>query len=676
MLNETSAILYIGLLYLFSFFLGYALLFWARTKGLLNLPFFVKLPICLALGLLSLTVLLFITGFVGINGYTPVVITLFSLLLVSYYHLKFKSEIKTMTNITSFDNILPAALFIITFLHFSTVISIIGWPPPGDIFNHGLFTSILEYNQKITFSLAPYDASLPLTPPISGFTGLHIISANFSMLTGVFPGEAVFIVGGAIVILIPMLLYTSTYILTKSNILSLFAFLSTFLIGLDLEQWALGYFYNGPFQNLFGFLAVLLFLIFPIATSEIQFQSNSSMRNRTLLLVIILAVFLVYPPFVIFPILYLLLSALRKGKIVKALRNISIGRKNVLLFSLFLVIALLFLIVLPMTINQEFLFQLLQGIYLRISQVYGSPGYAIYPPIFYTSAIGVAILVGGIISIFFVVRHLHAKVALFYLVVFLPVMFSLHPALFPIFSSILPNRSLMACSLISWVLLSAFLSHISTDFRHISIQLAFKNRLYVRQVNPSNVAVLLIILLVFTPSLFSNFAFEQANKYSWLMRNGFANDYDVLLWVHENIKPDELILDDFSFTSWYLLSFSVKNVTSVRWWGSDFKRERAIETLNFLKDPTNTSQLLSLISKYDIKYVLVTSERAHYVWKGIGGDDRYVAKPFKPAEYKSIFGNYPFLKLMYKHGDAGIYKVSPFTVEQRNALSAVETPPH
>ena len=655
MLNETSAVLNIGLLYLFSFFLGYLILLWARPKGLPNLPFFAKLPVYLTLGLLTLTILLFVTGLVRISGYIFIVTTLFSLSLIIYYHLKSKSRIETKTDFISFDNIVPAALFIITFLHFSTVIAIFRWPPPGDVFNHGLYASILVYNQKVGFTLAPYAPSVQIFPML---TGLHVLSAALSMLTGVFPGEAVFIIGGAIVILIPLLLYSLSYILTHSKLLSLFAFLSTFLIGPGLAQWVFGYFYNGPYPNLFGFLAILLFLIYHIASSEIQVDRKSSMRDKALALVIILGVLFVYPPFAIFPILYLLVSALYEGKIVKAFKNITIRRKSVFLLSLFLAITVLF-IALFMTTNQEFLFQIVQGLSLYGSRLYGRRGYAVCASIFYTSVIGIAILVAGTVSIFFVVKHLHAKLALFYLVVFVPVMFSLHPYFFPIFSFILPNRSLMICSLISWVLISVLLSHVFVNSKHVSVRLAFKNRLCKRQISLSKVvAVALIILLAFTPSLFSNFAFEPAHSYSWLMRHGFSNDYDVLLWIHENVQPSDLIMNDYSYTSRYLQSFSIKNVTAKINLNSDYERNRTIEVQDFWRNPTSISLFIKLVENYNISYILVTSERGYLNWVVIDGDNRYTSKPFTPAEYKTTFSNNPCLELIFEKGDAGIYKVS------------------
>jgi hypothetical protein len=651
MLNEISAILNVGLLYLFSFFLGYIILFWARIKELFYLPFFIKLPIYLSLGLLSLTIILFIIGFVRISGHILVIIALFSFIIILYHHLKHGSEIGTKINFISLDNITPMILFIIVFLHFSTVVAILRWPPVGDVFEHGLFTSILVYNQKIRFTLAPHASLVPLAPLLT-LSGLHVLSAALSMLTGIFPGEAVFIVGCAIVTLIPTMLYSLTYILTCSKLLSLLAFLSAFLIGPGLEQWVLGYFYNGPYPNLFGFLSILLFLICLI-DNQVQVKRTSSMHKKELTLVIILGILIVYPAFAAFPLLYLLISALYKGNVSKIFENIIARRKSVLLF---LTITVLF-IALSIVNNQSPLPQILQVIILHLHKVYGRSGYAIYIPIFYTNIIGVSILISGIISIFFIVKHLHVKLALFYLIILIPVMFSLHPNLYPFFSLILPNRSLMICSLISYMLISAFLDHVFRD-KHIFTQIKFKNHFYMIHPNLSKVIIIaLIILLGFTPSLFSNFTFEQAHKYSWLMRHGFTNDYDVLLWVHKNIQLNELIMNDYSYVSRYLLSFSIKNVTSKYYFNSDYEWRRAMEVQEFWRKPNDINLFLKLVKDYNISYILVTSERGYENWVGIGGDNMYVTKPYAPAEYKAIFNNNPYLKLKFEKGDAGIYKV-------------------
>jgi hypothetical protein len=355
------------------------------------------------------------------------------------------------------------------------------------------------------------------------------------------------------------------------------------------------------------------------------------------------------------------------GKLHKILDNVEKQRK-LLLGIVLLATASLFVVMTLVLANPTLFSEFMRGIILRVYglRVYRA-GNAMQNSVFYTP-IGIATILAGGTSVFFIVKRIYIELSIFYIVIFIPLMLSLIPALFPFFSFILPSRSFIVCSLISWIILAILLNHFSSHLKLVSIIFKLFNRRFLMHLSLSNVLAVLLIFLVFTPSVVSNFSLEQANKYSWFTRCGFINDYDVLLWAKDNIKPDELILDDFSFTGFYLQSFSVKNTTSLLWSLSDFKIQRAIEALNVLRHIYDESILLNFIDKYHVKYILVTSEWGQYIWEGIGGDNRYVAKPFSPEEYKSILGNYTFLKLVFEKGNAGIYRVLPHSVEQRVAL--------
>lgn len=319
-------------------------------------------------------------------------------------------------------------------------------------------------------------------------------------------------------------------------------------------------------------------------------------------------------------------------------------------------------------LNINFVSQVWDGVSIRISDLFGSQSNAVRSSIFYTTTTGIAVLLGGAISVFFLIKRIHYKLSAFYLIMFVPVMISLYPPAFPFLSFILPSRSLVLCSLVSWIMIALLINHYSTDLTQFSTGVKFLRSLNTKKWRQSHIIVVLLIFLIFAPSLISNFTFEQANKFSWFTRSGFDNDYDVLLWAHRNINANDTILDDFSFTSWYLESFSVKDTTSVFWSRSDFKIDRARAALDFIRNPENSSMLIDLIHKYSIKYILVTSEWGYYVWNGVGGNNQYVKKPYSPAQYKAILNYYPFLKLVTEKGNAGIYEVLPFKIEQKTAL--------
>lgn len=630
------------------------------------MPEFIRLLIYTTLGLFTVTIISYILGFIIINKFVLFSIIVIFILPIIRGTKKINYNFVYIRKFLSLDNVVPFILFIITFTYFIKVIGIFKWPPPGDIFNHGLYTSILIYNQKITTTLGPYAPSVLAIPAISG---IHVMSALISMITGIFPGEAVFIMGGVISILIPLILYSLVFLYTRSILFSLMGFFSVFLIGPGLERWIYGYFYNGPYPNLFGFLAIIFFITYQKIQNDYGNETSDSKRKNVVTIIIILGVLFTYPPFVVYPLLYYtLLTICDKNTRENTIINI---KKLAYSYPPLVIIITFLFIVASMIMNRNFLLQILRGLISYLSKAYGRLSYSIYVPLFYKSAIGVAIIVAGFISILFLVKQLHYNLGLFYLIIFVPVMFSLHPALFPYFSLILPNRSLMLCALISWVLILILISDIFPNYENISIRLTFQNHQYLGRckVNYKALFSSLCLLIVFVPSLVTTLQFEPAHRYSWLLRHGFTDDYDVLLWASENILSDALIMNDYSYDSRYLLSFSLKNVSSKYHFDTDYERNRAIEIQYFWENKLDNGMLFKLIEKYNVSYILVTSQKSYHNWVGINGDDRYTTKAFKPEEYKIFFNDLPLLELMFEKGESGIYRIKkPFKYIKSYAL--------
>ena len=76
--------------------------------------------------------------------------------------------------------------------YFINVVLIFQWPPAGDVFNHGLFTSVLINNGQYTLDLGLYYSETPTYPLVTGF---HTLAAYFALTTGLLPGESVFLIG-------------------------------------------------------------------------------------------------------------------------------------------------------------------------------------------------------------------------------------------------------------------------------------------------------------------------------------------------------------------------------------------------------------------------------------------------------------------------------------------------
>lgn len=624
--------------------LGFVLFLWSGFDKSSKLPLFVKVPIYLSLGLSLSSLLLLIIGFIVIDWYPIIALFFFSLTVAIYYHKKRAGTGKEDTRFKALSNIIPLTLFAITFLHFSMVAGFFGWPPAGDAIEHGLFTSLLLFNKKIQLTLTPLAPLKPIENP----PGFHILAANLSLLTGLLPGEAVFLMAATSLILIPPLLYSLTYILTRSNTVSVLAFLSAFTIYGNLERWLVGYLYNGPYSNLFGFLDLVLFCNLVAINKYCLTEEAPLTRSRIPNLLTFMHIIVTYTNFAIFPLTYAISRLSKKSleTIPKTLRSKSILMVLfIFLFSVFFV-------------SWNSINKVMWVAYMIAGKLYGRLGYKVL-----SMGLGDApLFVAMLIAIYFLAKRIYTNTSIFYLIVLLPILASLPDELYPYFSLILPRRSLIIATLLSWVLISIFIHHLTSKFKskviRVDLGLAHKASFGHRIRVTEFMIITIITFAIFMPNLVSHFTFEQAEHYSWHPRSKyFRNDYNVLLWIHENVKPDELILNDYSYTSQFLLSFSLKNVTCSYHLNSPYEVDRAIDAQKFWEDPANSTLFLYLTKKYDIKYVLLTSEGRYDDWVGIGGDNVYKEKPFKVEQYKIILDDHPFLKLLFESGQNGVYKV-------------------
>ena len=187
---------------------------------------------------------------------------------------------------------LPIILFLFSLAYFSYVVGFIKWPTPSDALNHGKFVANAVYENKITGIGYPYS--------------FHVTAANLSLSMHLIPGEAIFTLTAAIMALIPSVLYSLSYINTRSKIFSLLAFMSAFLINssYELGQWLVSNFLIGRYANIYGYLGVFMFWVF-ISLEE---NSGRTLTMKTMLPVLLISIFLfiTYPLFVLFVVIYLI----------------------------------------------------------------------------------------------------------------------------------------------------------------------------------------------------------------------------------------------------------------------------------------------------------------------------------------------------------------------------------
>ena len=211
-LSFLTSSLYILLLYSIALSIGYALIYCNTTirRAIIGFPSMVLLLFYISIGLCILPVLLFLIGIFKLIPYILLLpfllyFFIFASTICKFLHrrrftnsckklFQFRLKLPQIVN-----NILPLIIFLISFLYVSFLISYHKWPPIGDIVSHGFWTSILLYNQKVMLTWEPY-ANYPVHVPL----GFHVVAAYVSSLFKLYPGEATFLFGGAIIVLIPV----------------------------------------------------------------------------------------------------------------------------------------------------------------------------------------------------------------------------------------------------------------------------------------------------------------------------------------------------------------------------------------------------------------------------------------------------------------------------------------
>lgn len=614
----------VAVLYFLSFSLGYLSIHYSRIK--LDYPFFVRLPVYLSVGLSLLTVVSFFAGLMTITGFTLILISLVAWIIIArWWYLSKRSPLSALRRA---DNILPLALLAISFTYFSAVAGIMKWPLPGDSIAHGALTSLMLHNGVLRFDLTPLVAMSAYYPP-----GLHVLTAHVSNLAGLYAAEGVLTTGAAIASVIPLMLYSLAYFFTKSKLLSMISFLSFFLVHMsgNLEMWAMGYFFNGSYPSLFGFLNTLTVLVL-ISGREFRFDRYS----LPVLGVFLFQISITYPSLVlvIAPFMFVLLVWRRRETIQEALKSRWVAALAGA--GLFVIILLGF-----------FAFQFVYPGFSLILQSGHSPYYSIQLD-FFLDLIGIMVLAAGVLSTYLIVKKSQAYVATFYIFTLGLCLLSLVGAAYNYVWYVLPTRLIVINILLSGVVLSSTLHVVREKMR--------KNPLNNKYTDVRAVAVLLAVVLLI-PFFSYSASLKLARNFSWYSGSlAFASDREVSVWIDLNVPWNETILNDLSWSGFYLLSYSYKTVV-IHYFSSIEDNPKLAEARRFWLRASDKTLARKVLSELNIKYVFTTAETGYYDRTNFGGDGSYKMKPFSPARYIRIFDSYFFLRKVFQRGDSAVYEV-------------------
>jgi len=670
-LNLPQIIIILSILLITSVIHGRFVLKLFKIDSYLPSNFAVNIPIYGAAGLSLITLVLnifgvFTVGEISLIGFLIVTIITVIFLWYSGDFSSISLKIKEITRLSySFliSRLIPLTLVIITLYHFSQVIEIMRWPYISDIcYTHAPLTSLILYLGKTPiFNLAPFVNSSWYYPPF-----FHTVAANITSWFQILPAQSVFLVGGLLIIFITLLMYSVTYLLTRSVPFSLIVYFSCFIYeGKYLLTWITGFFYVGTYPFLTGFL-IIIFSISALILAEYVPSSKPKKPEKFLAVLIFsfLVILLVYPNFTILQTLIILLLLVKHYD-----EFLIFFQKNYIL-----IVSLFFLLVLGILL----VFQIKAYPYNYISQFISQPGFLgqitslfgvnyIFYPGFFTGFIefigkhgfqfinvnSVAMWPAFFISMIFVYKKKYVLISLFFIIIFCVSISTISEITPSIVNIILPSRAIMIPWTLSWFMLSLGLSEVLGLKRIKILDFPFKNSNFLVY----TLIFFLIVFPLFSTCIINEFTNVNANKFGWYAyQTAFPDDFAGLCWIDKNIPPEDLILNDLSFAGMWILSFSFKNVTfninfdNVKW-------QRAVELQRVWENPYDGKMVYQLLEKYNVSYVFIPSDPGFRYDPHLGGDKTYIPKPFTPAEYIQIFNSYTFLKVVFQSGSTAIYKV-------------------
>ncbi len=666
LLNSITVIVIQLLIY---FPLGYMVI----GRKLENSPLTVTFIISCALGLTILIVIISIISIFYI-GYWNLIIILtisYGILLTDIINLKIhkKPILKQIRQKRTKEDIVIGVMVFLLVIYFANQTSLIGWAPGLDSINHGILTNLLLNNQRLQTTLDPIAPSQPWFEPF----GFHTISAHVSLLLNLYAGESMLAFASIISLLTILSCFAIVHYSTKSFSLSLLSVVSCFLVFPNindirfLEKWFLGFYYNTPYPNLFGFYFLVQFYF-----SFFVLRIKEKWHRLLIISLSLLGILLSYTPFVIFPLGFIILEktyqALTNNKViertVRRINGITI-LNNKRKTTIFAYISLMFLSISSILLivnyvidthedsNDNKFLTLLDRI-KNNSYYYTS---IVLNPDSFQNIIGIWTLSLLALSIGSIIKNNRKRQSCFFLILTLILIASS-------FSNELLNNMLwfmLHGRLFSFMLLlnGIFTALYSYDLskwvvnKWLKIDLEGKTRIQ------AYIHVLISATLVigmFMPSILSNVSLEQSTYWGWMVVNSdFKNDYKLLSWISDNINKTDLIMNDYTYTSKRLLSFSLSNITALPIPISPQEIELAKNNVVVWNKP---SLLKSFIERYDIQYVLLDSDPNHRIPPELGGTDENVPRPYNMSIYKEIFSHMPFLSKVKEFGFSTLYKVT------------------
>jgi len=663
---------FLGLI-LLSFPIGFVLLNNARFLKEVN--FFVKVPWFLGFGFCIYVVFMFFISQFWISLEIILVYLVITFFILFLYIKKNKTSYFIIPNL-KFDKSL---VFFSVILIISATLSInyveqIAWPTGiWDSLVHVPIISLSVENHVID----DLQSFLPIrdVPGPGAFasiaypTGSHIAAAGLSFLTERFPAVAMESVFSFTIFLIPLMLASFVYRFTKSIFLSGIMFMVTYWQPIDwyAGDMMLSKIITSNFSAETSFIALLCsFMIFVE-----YFKNENKLKLFIYFVLTVVATALLYYGFVVLPILIGIAGFL--------IYHLKSKRKKVVVFA-FLIAIFISMPLWTFTLhNMAGLEQQIPYIYPRYASHHLFDPYHELFPFWISTAFGITF------ASYLLIKNQYryfSIIVLFTSIIHL-LAFSHDLALnYTFFYKAHRSVGLM-------FLLSVLMNLIMINF--LSKRFSFKPTGYFTKFFQKNIFKVVIISILFLV-LHQGFHILDDRKEILMEYRGYnvaasldlipsGNERNLQFWLYENTNPDDLILNDLTSASEWLVGYRAQNLINGhrQSWaigisynddigGFDPIYQGAKETLRaneILRHPWDYQIIEEIVQELDIKYIYI-SEREKFEhrcaletkrsacyptaiswsWKQFSGDARV-----------AMYEEHPNLDLILRNGNSAIFKV-------------------
>ena len=637
------------------------------TLGLIGFPVhsranpIIMAPIYFMFGLSSIAL---VFRFLALFHIDVFMVTGYIVLLAVIFALLSRKKIRKYLGSLSFRSckdvsvVLPIILLGFSFLRFTDLTLGTGWAPLFDSMTHGKLISLIVHHNRIPSSTYPV-GNLSLGGLLGYPLGFHIVGALISIITDLYPGEAILVILTSIMVFLPSLLFSTIYIGTGSLELSFVAYLfAYFLPGGDPVLWRpshdllLGNFLTGTHPNLFGNAVFLTF--FPVMLGLDQTEENGVKRFMAYAMLMV-ALAVIYYPLLPYALLFCLLAIL-KNRLTRS-RMTPFGIAEILLVCIIIVASYLcanWIIPDALNVNKSEL-EIHFAQYMK---------YSLFAPISPYFVYTVSLCSALSLSLYLFLDRKNVKPAIMFWALFFPLMISQNQ---PIFIDFLwftqPDRVLILLVVSSHIVI---LLGASKLFEHkvrnsLVFHIAESRVLF----NAIRVQTFLIILLLFAPIIVAHLSYSYPANLQAELPHG--NDLAAMKWLSENADSEDLILNFPMSTAWLpsLRAINVVNDHAILiklYFGSingTWLANRTIESNQMISHPWDSELTRELAYRYGLKYVYIGEGDPEAAIR-VGGQ-RIAPLPgpilLSREQRLTMYMLNPYLEVAYRAGNAVVFRV-------------------